>query len=302
MEEVKIKKCSKCGEEKPATTEFFYKESRNKNGISCRCKKCMKEDYKKSKEKSKLNQKNKNNYSVYAHINKVNKKIYIGSTSREPKVRWQNGKGYSSNKMFSNDIKKYSWDNFEHEIIASGLTKEEAESFEELLIRKLDAINENIGYNIKYGGNTTECPENIKIKISNSKKGLHSRGKNPLSKRIFCEGKTFDCSADFADYYDINKDTARSWLRGDRGMPQEFIDLNLHYLDENVVIKSAVDKKKKVYCEGKIFSSAKECSEYYNIKYSTIKCWLNGIHTMPQQFKDMKLHYIEENKQNKEVL
>lgn len=301
MEEIKMKKCPKCGEEKPLTIEFFYKESRNKNGLSCRCKECTKKDYKSRKEKSKLNQTNKNNYSVYAHINKVNKKIYIGSTSRNTKVRWQNGKGYLNNKIFNNDIKKYGWDNFEHEIIASGLTKEEAENFEELLIRRLDATNEDVGYNIRYGGNTTECPENIKIKISNSKKGSRLRGKNPLSKRIFCEGKIFDCSADFADYYSVNKNTARSWLRGDRGMPQEFIDSNLHYLDESATTKLAVDKKKKVYCEGKIFNSVKECSEYYNIKYSTIKCWLNGTHAMPQQFKDMKLHYIEKTKHDEDV-
>ena len=35
-------------------------------------------------------------YKVYAHINKINGKRYIGITSKEPKSRWCHGRGYKS--------------------------------------------------------------------------------------------------------------------------------------------------------------------------------------------------------------
>jgi hypothetical protein len=39
-----MKKCSKCGEEKPATPEFFYRHKSSKYGLSCWCKECHKND------------------------------------------------------------------------------------------------------------------------------------------------------------------------------------------------------------------------------------------------------------------
>ena len=40
------KVCNKCGEEKPATTEYFWKAKSCKDGLRGQCKDCMKE-YKK---------------------------------------------------------------------------------------------------------------------------------------------------------------------------------------------------------------------------------------------------------------
>ncbi len=34
------KKCTKCGEEKPATIKYFPSDKRNKSGIAARCRKC----------------------------------------------------------------------------------------------------------------------------------------------------------------------------------------------------------------------------------------------------------------------
>ena len=63
------------------------------------------------------------------------------------------GKGYKRN-YFTNAINKYGWDNFQHIIIAKGLSEDEAKWLEMELIRLWDTTNQNNGYNILSGGQT----------------------------------------------------------------------------------------------------------------------------------------------------
>ena len=92
-------------------------------------------------------------YLVYIHFNQANGKCYVGVTRKNnPNDRWHNGNGYKYNTYFYNAIQKYGWDNFEHIIFASRLTKEEASSIERLLINKLQSDNPDFGYNICSGG------------------------------------------------------------------------------------------------------------------------------------------------------
>lgn len=90
-------------------------------------------------------------YTVYIHISPSNK-YYVAITSKKPEYRWWNGKGYKNNKYFYNAIKKYGWNNFQHEIIAEHLTEQEAKNFEIVLISKLESANRKYGYNITLGG------------------------------------------------------------------------------------------------------------------------------------------------------
>ena len=113
-------------------------------------------------------------YFVYKHTNLVNGKVYVGITSRLPEKRWgRNGCNYRSNLHFYNAILKYGWNvGFLHEILYSGLTKEEAEEYERNLIRHFDSANPEYGYNIALGGNSIGKMSNaIKNKISISNKG-----------------------------------------------------------------------------------------------------------------------------------
>ena len=81
------------------------------------------------------------------------KKRYIGITSyKKVEYRWNNGKGYKNNIHFTNAINKYGWDNFEHIIIAKGLTEDEAKWLEIELIREWDSTNQDKGYNVTMGG------------------------------------------------------------------------------------------------------------------------------------------------------
>lgn len=113
-------------------------------------------------------------YCVYAHINKINGKIYVGQTmyGDNPSKRWgTNGAHYQSQPCFYRAIQKWGWDNFEHEIIANNLTSEEADKFEKLLIEKLNTTDRNFGYNITTGGKSYTMSDETKKKISESHKG-----------------------------------------------------------------------------------------------------------------------------------
>ena len=122
-------------------------------------------------------------YCVYIHTNKINGKKYVGQTSRNPKYRWgKNGIGYKRNPRFYSAIKHYGWSNFEHEIVASNLTKKEADNFEILLIDKLDTMNQDKGYNLTKGGEGKtgyKHTEEQRKKQSESLKGKYVGEKNP---------------------------------------------------------------------------------------------------------------------------
>lgn len=112
-------------------------------------------------------------YCVYVHINKSNGKMYVGQTVRgdDPNKRWLNGYGYKQCTLFWRAIEKYGWDNFEHKIIASNLTLEEANHFEELLIKQLGTMNPKRGYNLRSGGENNYLSEGTKRKIGEANRG-----------------------------------------------------------------------------------------------------------------------------------
>lgn len=110
-------------------------------------------------------------YTVYCHIS-PSKKVYVGITMQEPKRRWENGKGYKESPVFYKAIKKYGWDNFQHFILKTGLTKEEAEAEEIRLIAAFNSTDRDHGYNIENGGNTNGThSEETKQKIADGNKG-----------------------------------------------------------------------------------------------------------------------------------
>ena len=103
-------------------------------------------------------------YCVYMHINKINGKKYIGITSKKPNDRFgKDGKNYIKCPAFWHAIQKYGWENFEHQILETNLTEEEACKREIELIEKYHTTDKQFGYNISKGGNVLdhECIEKI---------------------------------------------------------------------------------------------------------------------------------------------
>lgn len=133
------KTCSRCGEEKPATTEYFY---RHRNGLRAACKVCIKQHYQANREKILEQQKQRKQAKraeqpacVYQIVNNQNGRIYVGETIRG-ELRWKEHLrylrgGYHENSNLQEDFNKFGEEVFEWSIIKElpkdreVLTKEE---------------------------------------------------------------------------------------------------------------------------------------------------------------------------------
>lgn len=105
-------------------------------------------------------------YVVYVHINKTNLKVYVGQTGQLLQRRWRNGRGYlNCNTYFSNAIKKYGWEGFEHIVLEEGLTKSEADFYEKMYIREYKSYDRKYGYNATFGGDGTIPTEETRKKM-----------------------------------------------------------------------------------------------------------------------------------------
>lgn len=105
-------------------------------------------------------------YCVYMHINKINKKKYVGQTCQKPEYRWNNGKGYVQCPLFYKAIQKYGWENFEHKILKTHLTADEANQWEKYYISFYDTTNPALGYNLQAGGENHSVSLETKQKCS----------------------------------------------------------------------------------------------------------------------------------------
>lgn len=97
-----------------------------------------------------MNTKDNTLWCVYAHVNKINGKIYIGISSNI-KNRWRVS-AYDKTQAIRVAFDKYGWDNFKHIILIENLSKIMAQECEKYLIKKYNSQNKDIGYNRSPGG------------------------------------------------------------------------------------------------------------------------------------------------------
>jgi group I intron endonuclease len=139
-------------------------------------------------------------YTVYKHTF-PNNKVYIGITSKSITRRWRNGEGYrNKQQLIYRAINKYGWDNIKHEMLFTGLTKEQAEQKEIELIKLYNSTDSQYGYNAESGGNVNKTlsestrekirlanvgkrhSEDTKRKMSESQKGKRHLSNEQLKK------------------------------------------------------------------------------------------------------------------------
>ena len=205
-------------------------------------------------------------YTVYQHKNKINGKIYIGITSQKPEDRWgSQGCNYKSSPHFYSAIQKYGWNNFEHNILFTGLTKEQACLKEQELIKEYDLMNREFGYNSTSGGDIFVMNEETKQKISQAMMG----NKNGLGHPCSEEKKKKISEAQ----------KGRKFTKEHKQKLSEAAK-NRHVScseDKKQTLKEK-SHKKPVYCEelDKVFESVQECGRQLGIPATNISKLCNG--------------------------
>lgn len=180
-----------------------------------------------------MDKRNERRFCVYRHVNTINGKMYIGFTGEKPNRRWTNGFGYHNQPMFYNDIIKYGWDKFSHEILFENLTKKEAEDKEVEMILFYKSNEEKYGYNVSIGRKMNQITIN-KLKEKRIGKNNPMYGKSgelcPSSVKVICEGKVFPSTTACANYYGVKQYNMTRWLKGTRKMPEFYRKANLKYM------------------------------------------------------------------------
>lgn len=100
-------------------------------------------------------------------------KAYIGQTNHY-KRRCNTHQKITGCTLFFRAIKKYGWDNFTHEILKENLTLEQANYWEEKLIKEHITLAPN-GYNLRGGGDNQTMSESSKKLISDFQKEYKNR-------------------------------------------------------------------------------------------------------------------------------
>ena len=91
-------------------------------------------------------------WTLYCHKNKENGRRYYGITSQSPERRWMKGLGYSEHLPIGRAIRKYGWENFEHNIVFENLSERAAKTLEKLYIAMYETQHDEHGYNMTCGG------------------------------------------------------------------------------------------------------------------------------------------------------
>ena len=204
-------------------------------------------------------------YIVYQHKNKINGKVYIGITMQKPENRWKKGEGYKSSPHFYSAIQKYGWDNFEHNILFTGLTKEEACLKEQLLIKKFNSTDRAFGYNSTSGGDIFTMNKETKQKISRAMIGNQNGLGHPCSEEKRQKISKAQKGREFTQEHKQKLSEAAK----KRHVPCS---------EKKKQILKEKSHKKPVYCEelDKVFESVQECGRQLGIPATNISKLCNG--------------------------
>ena len=205
-------------------------------------------------------------YTVYQHKNKINGKIYIGITSQKPEDRWgSQGCNYKSSPHFYSAIQKYGWNSFEHNILFTGLTKEQACLKEQELIKEYDLMNREFGYNSTSGGDIFVMNKETKQKISQAMMGNQNALGYPCSEEKKKKIRDAQKGRKFTEEHKQKLSEAAK---------------NRHVPCSEKKKQTLKEKshKKPVYCEelNTVFESVQECGRQLGIPATNISKLCNG--------------------------
>ena len=219
-------------------------------------------------------------YCVYVHTNNYNLKKYVGITRRKPETRWNNGYGYLYNNHFYSAIKKYGWDGFSHDVIASNLTKDEAENFEKILILKLKSYQREFGYNNDMGGNSTgKISEQTRRKMSECQKGRPTSARQKARTTEMLNERWSD-----EEYKrKFGEEMKKKWSDPDFRTMMLNARVGVNYESRSV----------PVVCDNIRYKNVKTFAEENGLNDYTVRGWLNGHSGMPKYWYDKGLRQME---------
>ena len=239
----------------------------------------------------------KNNYTVYKHTS-PDGKVYIGSTSLNPKYRWNHGKGYKRCTRFFKAINEIGWDNFEHEILFENLSQSEAEKIEEEYIKKYKSTDEKFGFNMADGASLIgyKRTEETKQKISEAQKGRKMKPESikKRSEKVKANG-TFSGKNNGMYGRHHTKETIEKISKANKGKSNGSLT-ELHKLRiSQSRLNSEKIKRRKVICveTGIVYSSLNETARQFKVTPQAIWASCKGKQCGP--IKGHNFKYYKEN-------
>lgn len=236
---------------------------------------------------------------IYKITNVINNKVYIGQTTKCPKIRF---KCHCKNKRYKSIIKKaidkYGKDNFKLEVIDKADNIDGLNELERYYIWKYQSANKKYGYNIEFGGKNSILSKETRLKISKSKTGKkinRSKGqelgiikaRNACKKPIICLNinKTYLSITDAANELNLRKTGINAVLTGKCDQTGGY---KFKYVDEKLNKKADNFKKYRKHKYIKRIEKIKANAGKYRIK--NIKC-SNGIiyNSISDAAKELKL-------------
>lgn len=252
-------------------------------------------------------------YLIYCHTNKINGKKYVGQTCTSAQQRWgKNGQEYIRHQqgIFYKAILKYGWDNFEHEILFTNLTKEEANRLEIETIKKYHSNIGKYGYNITEGGQTNTLTEDQKQKKRQLNYEMWENGtfKEIICLPIYCIelDMEFESALEAERQTGIDNSSIQKVCKNKNsyaGFSPFGEPLHWIYINEKTPEKISQLKNKKEILKGiqipvqcieteEIFNSSNEAANKYNTRPEYIRRCIQGkqckVNTLPQP-----THWIE---------
>ena len=235
---------------------------------------------------------------IYKITNKINGKVYIGLSGDIP-TRWREHKCHYKfiDNILYRAMRKYGIENFKFEILEY-CSLDELSDKEKFYIRQYNSYTgwkNNNGYNATLGGETSQgavFSQEVKNKMSES----HSLGKNSASKKVYVDDKIFNCIKEAAQYLKLSPCQLRRWLRKERNIPMDKIDLLKHkigYVGDSPLSEENLSHHTRVKCDSIVFNSVKECSEYLGIDSSMLIQYLKGQIIASKFLKNRELQYID---------
>lgn len=217
---------------------------------------------------------------IYKITNLLTNKIYIGQDSKN------NPKYLGSGKILKRAIKKYGKENFKKEVLEECNNQIELDNREQYWINLLNTTNQNIGYNISFGGQTgwhkgLKHSEETKKLFSETRKGKLTGNKNGMyGKKHTEDAKKKMANPQFGDKNGMygkkhTEDTKKKMSQILSGENNPFFGKK-HNEDTKKKMSELAKKRKtnpnskKVSVNGLVFNSASEAARSLGLSISTI--------------------------------